>query len=234
MCLPRNVDNVISPSGLRADALEELLQGRNQQRGLALPKKIHEHCFLLQSQVQKAQAVQYCRLQVLFTCKGRVMHSSVRTKTSSLHLPNSGACFLTGERCIGVQLADPLLQQAEAECQHGRVIEQVEHDAVARRLMGRDLLTLQFHNLLDKVRRLGLVVPQQLVEHLEDRVGYLPLGDGNEMKGGGQNEQIYTVKSESMFRVYTLTLGGSITFSAGRRYALVGKGRNTESRKKFK
>lgn len=149
-------------------------------------------------------------------------------------MPNSGACFLTGERCIGVQLADPLLQQAEAECQHGRVIEQVEHDAVARRLMGRDLLTLQFHNLLDKVRRLGLVVPQQLVEHLEDRVGYLPLGDGNEMKGGGQNEQIYTVKSESMFRVYTLTLGGSITFSAGRRYALVGKGRNTESRKKFK
>lgn len=100
-------------------------------------------------------------------------------------MPNSGACFLTGERCIGVQLADPLLQQAEAECQHGRVIEQVEHDAVARRLMGRDLLTLQFHNLLDKVRRLGLVVPQQLVEHLEDRVGYLPLGDGNEMKGGG-------------------------------------------------
>lgn len=59
MCLPRNVDNVISPSGLRADALEELLQGRNQQRGLALPKKIHEHCFLLQSQVQKAQAVQH-------------------------------------------------------------------------------------------------------------------------------------------------------------------------------
>lgn len=53
-------------------------------------------------------------------------------------------------------------------------------------------------------------------------------------RGGGQNEQIYTVKSESMFRVYTLTLGGSITFSAGRRYALVGKGRNTESRKKFK
>lgn len=86
MCLPRNVDNVISPSGLRADALEELLQGRNQQRGLALPKKIHEHCFLLQSQVQKAQAVQYCRLQVLFTCKGRVMHSSVRTKTQVLSI----------------------------------------------------------------------------------------------------------------------------------------------------
>lgn len=107
-------------------------------------------------------------------------------------MPNSGACFLTGERCIGVQLADPLLQQAEAECQHGRVIEQVEHDAVARRLMGRDLLTLQFHNLLDKVRRLGLVVPQQLVEHLEDRVGYLPLGDGNEMKGGGDKMSSFT------------------------------------------
>lgn len=149
--------------------------------------------------------------------------------------PNSGACFLTGERCIGVQLADPLLQQAEAECQHGRVIEQVEHDAVARRLMGRDLLTLQLHNLLDKVRRLGLVVPQQLVEHLEDRVGYLPLEDGNEIKCGGTKwADLHTVKSESMFRVYTSMLGGSITFSAGRRYALVGKGRNTESRKKFK
>lgn len=66
---PGDVDDVISSSGLRADALEELLQRRNQQGGLALPEEIHEHHLLLQSQVQKTQAVQHRRLQVLFTCE---------------------------------------------------------------------------------------------------------------------------------------------------------------------
>lgn len=60
MRLPRNADDVIGPSGLRTDTLEELLQGGNQQGGLALPEEIHEHHLLLQSQLQQAQAVQYC------------------------------------------------------------------------------------------------------------------------------------------------------------------------------
>lgn len=53
-----------------------------------------------------------------------------------------------------------LLQQAEAESQDGRVVEQVEHEAVAGGLMGRYLLPLQLFRLLDKVRPLGLVVLQ--------------------------------------------------------------------------
>ena len=56
--LPGNADNVIGPSGLRTDTLEELLHGGNQQGGLALPEEIHKHHLLLQSQVQQAQAVQ--------------------------------------------------------------------------------------------------------------------------------------------------------------------------------
>lgn len=60
MPLPGNADDVICPPGLRANALEELLQGGNQQGGLALPEEIHEHHLLLQSQVQQAQAVQHC------------------------------------------------------------------------------------------------------------------------------------------------------------------------------
>lgn len=67
MPLPCNIDNVISPSSLRADPLEELLQGGNQQGGLALPEEVHEHNLLLQGQVQQAQAVQHRRLQVLLT-----------------------------------------------------------------------------------------------------------------------------------------------------------------------
>lgn len=96
---------------------------------------------------------------------------------------------LTREGRVGVQLADALLQQAEAERQRGRVVEQVEHDAVSGGLVGCDLLPLKFHHLLDKVGRLGLVVPQQLVEDFQDSVCNFPLGQhkclGGEEKGGG-------------------------------------------------
>lgn len=74
------------------------------------------------------------------------------THTSYLSSSNSrSVCPLTGEGCISVQLAYTLLQQAEAERQHGRVVEQMEHDAVAGRFVGRELLALQLHHLLDKV-----------------------------------------------------------------------------------
>lgn len=44
-----------------------------------------------------------------------------------------------------------LLQQAEAESQDGRVVEQVEHEAVAGGLVGQHLLPLELHCFLDKV-----------------------------------------------------------------------------------
>lgn len=83
MVLPGNIDNVISPSSLRTDPLEELLQGRNQQGGLALPEEVHEHYLLLQSQVQQAQAVEHRRLQVLLTCRGRARKHGVRKCTNA-------------------------------------------------------------------------------------------------------------------------------------------------------
>lgn len=74
------------------------------------------------------------------------------TRTNFLCFTDSDCMgSLTGEERIRVQLAYTLLQQAEAERQHGRVFEQMEHDAVAGWLVGQDLLTLQLHHLLDKV-----------------------------------------------------------------------------------
>ena len=78
MPLPGNIDNVICPSSLRTDPLQELLQGGNQHGGLALPEEVHEHHLLLQSQVQQAQAVQHRRLQELLTCRGKVTEHVVR------------------------------------------------------------------------------------------------------------------------------------------------------------
>ncbi len=49
MPLPGNIDYVIGPSSLRTDPLEELLQGGDQQGGLALSEEVHEHNLLLQS-----------------------------------------------------------------------------------------------------------------------------------------------------------------------------------------
>ena len=66
---PGYVDDVVGPTGLRTDPLEELLQRGDQQRGLALPQQVHEHHLLLQGQLQQAQAVQHCRLQVLLACR---------------------------------------------------------------------------------------------------------------------------------------------------------------------
>lgn len=141
---PGDIDNMIGPPCLRTDALEELLQWRNQHGGLALPQEVHEHHLLLQGQVQQAQAVQHCRLQVLLACRGRVTEHGVRTSTRSRSQPLRAATYasLTREGGVGVQLADTLLQQAETKRQHGRVVEQVEHDAVSGGLVGRDLLAL--------------------------------------------------------------------------------------------
>ena len=47
-------------------------------------------------------------------------------------------------------------------------------------LVSRHLLPLQLHRLLDEVRRRRLVVPQELVEHLQNRLRYLPLGGERE------------------------------------------------------
>lgn len=66
-------------------------------------------------------------------------------------MPSSSECFLTWEGGIGVQLAHALLQQAEAEGQCRRVVEQVEHYTVPRRFVSQDLLTLQLHHFLHKI-----------------------------------------------------------------------------------
>lgn len=115
----------------------------------------------------------------------------VRTKRPCLaHTGLRNIRALTREGRVGVQLADALLQQAEAERQRGRVVEQVEHDAVSGGLVSCDLLALKFHHLLDKVGRLGLVVPQQFVEYFQDSVCNFPLGQHNFLWGGEKNTQI--------------------------------------------
>lgn len=81
----------------------------------------------------------------------------------------------TGEGGVSVQLAYAFLQQAQTERQHGGLVEQVEHDVVARELVRRNLLALKLHHLLDEVRGLRLVVPQQLMENLQDGVRHFPL-----------------------------------------------------------
>lgn len=119
---------------------------------------------------------------------------------------------LTRERGVGVQLAHTLLEQAEAQRQHGRVFEQVEHDAVAGGLIGRDLLALQLHHLHNKVRRLGLVVPQQLVEHFQSAVGYLPLGGSGEQ----QTSEGHTAGGLRLHGSPALYLLSRTTISSGR------------------
>lgn len=162
---------MIGPPSLRINALEELFQWGHQHRGLALPEEVHEHHLFLEGQVEQAQAVQHCGLQVLLTWEEK---QSMALKQNT-HFTLRNICPLTREWRVGVQLAYALLQQAEAERQHGRVVEQVEHDAVARGLVGRDQLTLKFHHLLDKVRRLGLIVPQQFVKYFQRSVSNFPL-----------------------------------------------------------
>lgn len=49
-------------------------------------------------------------------------------------------------------------------------------------LVSDDLLALEFHHLLDKVGRLRLVVPQQLVKDFQDGVRNFPLGNNNKNK----------------------------------------------------
>lgn len=136
-------------------------------------------------------------------------------------------CSLTREWRICVQLANTFLQQAETERQHGRIVKQVKHDAVSGGLVGWHLLTLQFHHLLDKVRRLRLIVPQQFVEDFQNSISNLPLYQ----KQPTHTHKKKTLDKHSFQRAH---IPFSFTFSAGRRYALVGKGRNTESRKKSK
>lgn len=145
------------------------------------------------------------------------------------------ACLLTRKGCVSVQLAHTLLQQTQAESQHGRVVKQVKHDAVSGGFVCRDLLSLQLHSLLDKIWWLRLVVPQQLVEHLQDRISYLPLR--REINNVCKTWTQVCINASQYLHAWTTIPNlpeGIITFSAGQRYALVGKGRNTDSRKKFK
>lgn len=178
---------MIGSPGLWIDALEELLQRGHQHRGLALPEQVHEHHLLLQGQVQQTQTVQHGRLQVLLACRGGGGEAERGVRTKGPCLTDTGLRnirALTREGRVGVQLADALIQQAEAERQRGRVVEQVEHDAVSGGLVSCDLLALKFQHLLDKVGRLGLVVPQQFVEYFQDSVCNFPLGQHNFFYGG--------------------------------------------------
>lgn len=55
---------------------------------------------------------------------------------------NPSLPVLTREWGISVQLASTLLQETETEREGGRVVQQVEHQAVSRGLMGRHVLPL--------------------------------------------------------------------------------------------
>lgn len=66
----------------------------------------------------------------------------------------------------------------------------MEHEAVTGGLVGGDLLPVQLHHLLDEVCRLGLVVPQQLVEHLQDSICHLPLNGRRVAEDGIKQHQV--------------------------------------------
>lgn len=117
---------MVGSLGLGIDPLQELFQRGHQQGGLALPEQVHERHLLLQGEVQQTQTVQHSRLQLLLACRGReVEKRDIRTRglsDASKHAharTHARTRALTGEDRVGVQLADALLQQAEAERQRG-------------------------------------------------------------------------------------------------------------------